>query len=229
VSQKRNRRSGVEDRWIKAVRDPDGTVRTVPSAAHGKGMRWRARYVGPDGREYSKRFARKADGQTWLDKTTTEVGTHTWVDPSRSRELFGVMAEAWFKTKATKKAKTVAGYRSILDTLVLPRWADVRLADIAYEDVQTWISGLSVDGGVRFEQKGLSPSRVFQTYQVLNMVLKYAIRAKRLTVNPSRGDGLPPRLNSSRSSAPVVTPARHPAASRPADRSNYRQRASAES
>ena len=122
-------------------------------------MRWRARYVGPDGREHSKRFARKADAQAWLDKTTTEVGTHTWVDPSRSRELFGAMAEAWFVTKASKKPKTVAGYRSILDVLVLPRWADVRLADISYEDVQTWVSGLSVDGGVRFE-KGLSPSRV---------------------------------------------------------------------
>jgi integrase len=101
------------------------------------------------------------------------------------------MAEAWFVTKASKKPKTVAGYRSILDVLVLPRWADVRLADISYEDVQTWVSGLSVDGGVRFE-KGLSPSRVIQTYQVLNMVLKYAIRAKRLVVNPAADVELPP-------------------------------------
>jgi Phage integrase family len=70
-------------------------------------------------------------------------------------------------------------FRSILDVLVLPRWGGVRLADIAYEDVQTWVSGLSIDGGVRF-RTGLSASRVVQTYQVLNMVLKYAIRAKRL-------------------------------------------------
>jgi integrase len=53
------------------------------------------------------------------------------------------------------------------------------------------VSGLSVDGGVRFE-KGLSPSRVIQTYQVLNMVLKYAIRAKRLVVNPAADVELPP-------------------------------------
>ena len=79
------------------------------------------------------------------------------------------MAEAWFATKASKKPKTVAGYRSILDTVVLRRWGEVRLADIAYEDVHRWVSGLSVDGGVRFGT-GLSASRVIQAYQVLNMV-----------------------------------------------------------
>jgi hypothetical protein len=122
MMQRRNRRSGVEDRWMKTIR-VDGSLRTVPSASDGEGMRWRARYVGPDGREHSKRFARKADAQAWLDKTTTEVGTHTWVHPSRSRELFGALAEAWFVTKASKKPKTVTGYRSILDVLVLPRWS----------------------------------------------------------------------------------------------------------
>ena len=108
----------------------------------------------------------------------------------KSRELFGDMAEKWYVTKAVKKPKTIAGYRSILDNLVLPRWGNVRLSDVSYEDVQTWVSGLSVDGGVRFE-RGLSPSRVVQTYQVLSMVLKYAIRAKRITVNPAADVELP--------------------------------------
>ena len=100
-----------------------------------------ARYVGPDGKERAKHFARKRDAQDWVDgEVTTKIGTHTWVDPSRSRELFRQMAEAWFATKATKKAKTVAGYRSILDTLVLPRWGELQLSEITYEDVQTWIA-----------------------------------------------------------------------------------------
>jgi hypothetical protein len=181
---RRNRRSGVEDRWAKTVRDAGGTTRSVPSAAYGSGLRWRARYVGPDGKEYSKRFGRKVDAQQWLDRETTKVGTHTWVDPAGSREVFAPMAEAWFATKASKKPKTVAGYRSILDTVVLAQWGEYRLSDISFVDVQTWISGLSVDGGVRFEAAGLSPSRVVQSFQVMNMVFKYSIRAKRLAVNP---------------------------------------------
>lgn len=51
---KRNRRGGVEDRWTRTVRGADGRLETVPSANHGKGSRWRARYVGDDGRERAK-------------------------------------------------------------------------------------------------------------------------------------------------------------------------------
>lgn len=40
MTQKRNRRSGVEDRWTKTIRDADGNNQSVPSANYGKGMRW---------------------------------------------------------------------------------------------------------------------------------------------------------------------------------------------
>ena len=49
----RNRRAGVEDRWTTAAGEP--------SANHGKGKRWRARYVDERGREHAKGFARKVD------------------------------------------------------------------------------------------------------------------------------------------------------------------------
>ena len=78
---KRNRRAGVEDRWTKTVRDEQGNTQTVPSAARGKGLRWRARYVGPDGKERAKHFARKRDAQDWVDGevTTRSAHTHTHV------------------------------------------------------------------------------------------------------------------------------------------------------
>jgi len=53
---KRNRRAGVEDLWTKTVRDEHGNQQTVPSARHGIGMRWRARYVDDRGQEHSKAF-----------------------------------------------------------------------------------------------------------------------------------------------------------------------------
>jgi hypothetical protein len=49
--QKRNRRSGVEDRWTKTVWDADGNAQTVASANDGIGKRWRERYVDERGRE----------------------------------------------------------------------------------------------------------------------------------------------------------------------------------
>jgi hypothetical protein len=56
------------------------------------------------------------------------------------------------------------GYRSLLDTVVLPRWKDVPLRDVRYDDLQVWITGLTVDGSVRFVGTGLSASGVRQAH-----------------------------------------------------------------
>src|SRR5690242_13523213 len=109
---RRNRRAGVEDRWTKTVKQPDGSTKTVPSTAHGKGSRWRARYVDDDGREHEKLFGRKTDAQTWLDNQISDQVTGTWTDPAKSAITFGTMAERWIGTKATRQPKTIAGYRS---------------------------------------------------------------------------------------------------------------------
>src|ERR1700757_1018623 len=146
---KRNRRASVEDRWTKAVRDEQGNTQTVPSANYGKGSRWRARYVDDQVCEHAKAFARKADATNWLNKQVSDQVTGTWTDPALSAVTFGVMAERWLFTKAIRAPKTVAGYRSLLDTVVLPRWKDVPLREVQFDDLQVWISGLSVDGSVR--------------------------------------------------------------------------------
>ncbi len=190
---KRNRRAGVEDRWTKTGRDADGNVRTVPSAADGKGSRWRARYVDERGREQRRDSRGKADAQNWLNQQVSAQVTGTWADPALSSVTFGVIAERWLSTKANRSAKPVAGYRSLLETVVLPRWQDVPLRDIRFDDLQVWVTSLSVDGSVRFEGKGLSASRVRQTHQLVGAVLKFAVKAKRLAANPA--DGVePPRL-----------------------------------
>jgi len=105
-----------------------------------------------------------------------------------------VMAERWFKTKANRAPKTVAGYRSLLDTVVLPRWQDVALRDIGFEDMQEWITSLSVDGSTKKKGKGLSPSWVIQSHQVVGQVLRYAIKAKHLALNPAEDIELPTKV-----------------------------------
>jgi integrase len=188
---KRNRRSAVEDLWTKTVHDADGARRTAPSARNGVGSRWRARYVDSQGREHTKAFGRKPDAQSWLDSETASHVTGTWTDPKLSVITFGAIAERWIATKATRAPKTVAGYRSLLDTVVLPRWRDVPLREIQFGDLQVWVTSLLVDGSVRFEGKGLSASRVRQTHQLVGAVLKFAVKAKHLATNPADAVELP--------------------------------------
>lgn len=198
MAQRRNRRSGIEDRWHRAG---DGVLCTdnshgklgtlIQSANHGIGKRWRARYVDAAGKEHAKGFGRKTDAQAWLDKQVSDQVTGEWVDPALSAVTFGAMAEKWFATKKHRAPKTVAGYRSILDTIVLPRWKDSALREIKFEDLQAWISGLRADGSVRFEGKGLSASRIRQTHQLVGAVLRFAVRAKHLPSDPTRDVELP--------------------------------------
>jgi integrase len=90
-----------------------------------------------------------------------------------------------------RKPKTVAGYESLLDNLILPRWGETMLKDITHADVQRWISGLSANGSVRTEGKGLSASRVIQSHQRMSAILKCAIRTDRLGKNVANGIDLP--------------------------------------
>ena len=74
---------------------------------------------------------------------------------------------------------------------MLPRWKDVPLREIGFDDLQVWIASLSVDGSSRFEGKGLSASRVRQTHQLIGAVLKFAVKAKHLPTSPADGIELP--------------------------------------
>ena len=188
---KRNRRAGVEDRWTKTVRDEHGNTRSVPSARYCKGLRWLARYVDDTGKEHTKAFGRKTDAQSWLNRQVSDQVTGTWTDPALSGVTFGGLAERWLSTKATRSPKTVAGYRSLLDTVVLPRWKDMPLHDIRFDDLQVWITGLSMAGSARFQGKGLSASRVRQAHQLVSAVLKFAVKAHHLPANPADGVELP--------------------------------------
>ena len=169
----------------------EGNTQKMPSSRHGKGLRWIARYVDDEGREQTKSFDRKVDAQRWLDKQVSDQVTGTWTDPALSAVSFGMMAQRWVSTKSTRAPKTVAGYRSLLDTVVLPRWKDVPLREVRFDDLQVWITDLSVDGSVRFEGNGLSASRVRQAHQLVGAVLKFAVKAKHLAVNPADGIELP--------------------------------------
>jgi integrase len=223
-SVKRGVRGGVEDRWHRPAKhgeqvywpadhaagpvwctDPKhaktpGSL--VCTARHGQGQRWMARWVDRDSNERSKSFDRRADAQRHIDQTTTAMGSGTYADPQRSAVTFGTIAEAWIATKAEREPKTVAGYRGLLDTQILPKWKDEPLRDITHERLQTWITWLSTDPEARQRKTiadntaGLSPARVIQTHQVVRQVLAYAVRTKYLAVNPASDIELPSKPQS---------------------------------
>lgn len=220
---KRSSRAGLEDRWHRRARrfelirwpgdasegpewctDPKhgepGTL--VCTARHGSGRRWQARWVDHDGRERAKSFDRKAQAQNHVAGVVSAMTTGTYADPRRSSVTFGKVAEDWFTSKAaTIKPKTAAGYRGLLDVVVLPKWGEIRLGDIDHASIQSWVSWMATspeardrpkrDGDGKVVDVGLSPARVIQAFQVLDQVLRYAVRARYIAGNPADDVHLP--------------------------------------
>jgi len=220
---KRNVRAGVEDRWHREPRKGENVLypaddsgpgcwcvdgkhgqsgTLVTTARHGQGKRWLARWVDDAGNERSKAFDRKAEAQQHITGVTTALATGTYADPQRSAVTFGTVAETWIKGKesARRAPKTIGGYRSLLETLILPKWEDVPLRDIDHAGLQDWFNWLSSSPDARQRKGngkgGLGAARVIQTQQVVHQVLTYAIRAKYIATNPADYIELPSKPQS---------------------------------
>ena len=176
---KRNRRSGVEDRWVKTIRDVDGSTQTVPSAAHGKGKRWRAGYVDERGREHAKVFARKVDAQKWLDEFTAAVVTGQYVDPKAGLITFRDYAERW-RAMHIQRPSSRAHVETMLRRHAYPALADRCRSSIMPSDIQAWVKGLA-----------LAPATVGVAHGIVSTVMKTAIRDRRIAANPCDGTKLP--------------------------------------
>lgn len=144
--------------------------------------KWRARYRDSGGREHARHFHRKIDAQRWLDEVTTTFVTGTYVDPTRARATVASVATAWRATPSWAES-TRARNESILDAHVLPRWGDMRLADVQHEDVQAWVNDLVASG--------MAGGTVRKTHGALNGVLRLAVKARRLAANPAADIDLP--------------------------------------
>ncbi len=109
------------------------------------------------GKEHARHFARKVDGQRWLDEVTASVVTGAYVDPGSNAVTVGAYSPSWLTGKVPLKDKARASYESLLRTRVLPQWRDVPLGRVTYEAVTVWVASMA---------SGLSPSRTRQVYHL---------------------------------------------------------------
>lgn len=180
--QRRNRRSGVEDRWHKTVKLPDGGTEKVPTARSGKGLRWLARYVDERGQEHSKSFSRKDDAQKWLDGQTAAVVTGSHVAPRDAQMTVQQWCDTWIQGYGVNRASTVRQARTHIKHITA-EFGDVPLSAVRPSHVKTWVAGL----------KDFEPSYVYALHSRLSQILGDAVH-----------DGVVPRNPCSRRTAPPM-------------------------
>ena len=92
-------------------------------------------------------------------------------------ELFSVASEEWLSASTpTLKESSIARYRNILDTYLLPEFSEKRVVDISRDDVATFSTKLLTSGGKRGD--GLAPKTVSGIISVLKNVIDYIHHVK---------------------------------------------------
>lgn len=180
---KRNRRAGVEDRWTKTVREPDGTTKTAPSGSHGKGSRWRARYVDERGHEHAKGFSRKADAQKWLDSQTAAIIGGTHVAPRDAQLTVEQWCDLWIEGYKINRESTVREARTHIRQIVA-EFDDMPLSAVRPSHVKTWVAKL--------RQRGMKPSYIYALHPRLSQILSDAVHDGVLGRNPCSRRTSPP-------------------------------------
>ncbi|MFF4350871.1 tyrosine-type recombinase/integrase [Streptomyces sp. NPDC001530] len=87
----------IQDRWYKTETDTHGKTVRIKTGRHGTGMRYRARYIGPDGTEKSKSFPdrQKRLAEKWLTDIASDMSRGQYIDPRAARITFKTYAERW--------------------------------------------------------------------------------------------------------------------------------------
>lgn len=161
---------GVQDLWIKR----DGT----PSARHGRGLRYRVRYLGQTRSFRTKSAAEKY----WAEITSDDA-----VRPSGV--TVGDLLVRW---REGKRGLSPRGYRACADAVsaCTPWWGRPAQA-VTRPEIQEWVATLTVPDGDT--TRPASGSYRHKALQALRGALQVGVDTRQLSVNVADGVAVPPQ------------------------------------
>ncbi|MCZ3387072.1 MAG: hypothetical protein LH630_08950 [Actinomycetia bacterium] len=92
-------------------------------------------------------------------------------------------SERWLESSTHLKPKSRVGYESLLRSTIHPTFGRRRVRDIESLEVREWVASLS--------RRGLSPSRIRQSYRLLSQLSDAAVISGVLHASPCVGVKLP--------------------------------------
>lgn len=142
---------------------------------------WRARYRDEAGREHSKHFAQKRDGQRWLDEVTAAVVTGQYVDPGAGRVTF----DRYFTDWAGRQVWVTSTERAADLVRRSVPFGDVPLMRLRTSHLEAWVKAM--------DASGLAATTVASRMNTARACLKAAVRDRIIATDPSVGVRLPRR------------------------------------
>lgn len=161
-----------------------GSVDRLPSG------RYRARYLGPDGRRHAKVFGAKGDAWAWLATQQTDLVRRSWRAPNTSHRRVGDYAEDYL-TRNDLREGTRSLYAGLWRHHLSQPWADTPVDEVTPAAVRSWHAKAGPTTG---------PTALAQSYRLLRAILNVAVADEVISSNPCRlrGAGTPKASRPSR-------------------------------
>ncbi|MFI8238370.1 tyrosine-type recombinase/integrase [Streptomyces sp. NPDC085866] len=173
----------IQDRWYRSETGPDGKTRKVKTERYGVGLRYRARYVGPDGTEKSKSFPdrQKRLAEQWLAQIEADMSRGQYIDPQAGCLTVRQHAERWLAS-LTVDPGTFVGTEQRIRLHVLPYLGSRTLGSLRPTHIREWLRKLQ-DGGV-------APAYQRVIFANLSTMLTAAVDDRLIPENPCRSSSV---------------------------------------
>lgn len=167
----------VDDLWYRKQRGPDGE--RLKSKRHGKGKRWRCRYVDASGKTHTRFFDRKVDAEAFDVAVRSGQAPESTLNQSERHTSFHEYAERWRRSRQITQALEYQRHlESRLKHHHYPYFGDRSIRSITVTDVLEWISKLL--------EKEAAQTSVRTYFDVLNLILNSAVADRVIPDNPCR-------------------------------------------
>lgn len=161
-----------------------------------KSRRYDVIYTGPDRRERSRTFTKKALASAFVSDVEAQMARGEWIDPEGGKVHLAEYAAKWLDSRRLDVTPaTVNSYRTVIDKWLVPRWGTWPINRIGHEDVAAWLVSIADPA-----KGGRSVSWARTVRAVFDMVMAQAVRTNRIRTNPVEGARLPLPPKSSRRS-----------------------------
>ncbi|MFI8179751.1 site-specific integrase [Actinacidiphila glaucinigra] len=182
----------IQDRWYTTKTGPDGKAVKVKTDRYGVGLRYRARYVGPDGTEKSQSFPdkQKRKAEAWLAEISADLRQGRYVDPSAGRMTLSQYAAQWLNSLSMDPS-TYAGTEQRIRLHILPYLGARSLGALRPSHLRDWLREL--------ERQNLAATYRRVIFANLSTLLTAAVEDRLIFQNPCRSTAVrAPRLDARR-------------------------------
>jgi integrase len=170
----------IDDRWYRT--GPDGE--REPTARHGTGKRWAARWRDANGKQRMRVFERKLDADNFLTGLRADLMRGSYIDPREGRvTLRSYAGQRWLPSQVHLRPNSASLYASHVANHVVPLLGDRPLGALRRPDCTAFVAALVA--------KPLAPSTVHTVYAVLRSLMQSAVQDQLIPANPCARVPLP--------------------------------------